>query len=140
MAVNKQNMILWVKGLRSNRFKQATNALAIRRNPDGEWGHCCLGVACEIAIENGLPMKVEVIGDVEGSQAKTFGKYDDQSVLPVEVATWLGVSDRNPMLKTQGEAFHAYSAAGLNDTHGYTYEQIAQCIIDTYGLEEELCQ
>jgi hypothetical protein len=42
----------WVTALRSGRFKQGRSVLN-----QGDRALCCLGVACEVAIEAGVPVK-----------------------------------------------------------------------------------
>jgi hypothetical protein len=41
--------------LRSGRFKQGGGQLHAK-NSDGTWRHCCLGVMCIVAMENGLSL------------------------------------------------------------------------------------
>ena len=46
---------LWMTALRSGKYKQTTGTLA------DQDGHCCLGVACDLAVKAGIippPVKV----------------------------------------------------------------------------------
>jgi len=72
----------WVKALRSGEYKQGSGALET-------YGHyCCLGVLCEVAIKEEVPLDVGT--DIEGHSC-----YDDaQSYLPDSVMLWSGVSSR----------------------------------------------
>lgn len=42
----------WITALRSKKYKQTTGELK-----NSESGYCCLGVLCEVAIENGFKIK-----------------------------------------------------------------------------------
>lgn len=71
----------WVEALRSGEYKQGKGFLTI----DGKY--CCLGVACELAVADGVPVTVQ----------KGFTTvYDGTSVLlPESVQKWLGLSVDN---------------------------------------------
>lgn len=80
---------LWVEALRSGKYTQCKNMLC-----NGK-GHCCLGVACEVAIENGLEVKKQEGYDSEEGFNPTPGEfyYDmDSETLPGPVRNWLGLS------------------------------------------------
>ena len=108
-----ENAKKWVADLRSGKYKQGKGSL----NCDGKL--CCLGVACEVAIQNGV--KVQVI--------KT--KIDDASYdggfgfLPESVRDWLGLRTVDGEYKT-GDC-HYTSLAKLNDK-GKTFAEIADII------------
>ena len=53
MTPNKENIQKWVDGLLSGEYEQGRGKL----NKDGKF--CCLGVACEVAIKNGLNLSKE---------------------------------------------------------------------------------
>lgn len=76
---NNERIQLWQNALRSDRYKQTTGTLA------NEEGHCCLGVACEVAIANGLSVRKAEVGD--GS----FSYDTETDVMPGVVADWFGV-------------------------------------------------
>lgn len=83
--MNQQEIITeWVRRLRSGRYLQGVRAL---RRP-GQVGdtYCCLGVLCEIAVEQGVVEKPEY--------NHTFGFYvydDSGELLPTLVAEWAGI-------------------------------------------------
>ena len=84
VKLNK-NARAWVKALRSGKYKQTKNVLT-RVDPNtGEiLGNCCLGVACELALKAGLPLKVKTVGELI--------QYDNhESFLPESVQNWLGL-------------------------------------------------
>jgi hypothetical protein len=55
--LDPEKKALWVAALRSGEYEQGKNHLAVRQ-ADGTFAFCCLGVACEVAIKNGLPLAV----------------------------------------------------------------------------------
>lgn len=139
---NKDNLRLWVAGLRSDRFPQGRRALTIRM-PDGTLRHCCLGVACEVAMENGLEMWVSnTVTFSSGTLVRAYNK--EYMVLPDAVVAWLGLQDNSDVcLRTRigtdtdedGDEF--YQAAELNDAHGWDFGQIADAIERTFELQDE---
>ena len=70
----------WVAALRSGEYEQTQAVLANRERTK----HCCLGVLCELAIEDGVEMEVD---------AALGSTYFDgwASTLPVSVMHWAGV-------------------------------------------------
>lgn len=81
-----ENAEKWVAALESGEYEQAKNVLH-RKTEDGD-SFCCLGVACDVAIKNGLTVDVEEGEDREGG----FVRYNGIGhFLPSEVASWLGV-------------------------------------------------
>ena len=75
-----KNAKKWVKALRSGKFKQTKRTLGI---PDGKF--CCLGVACELAIKDGVRLK-----KVKKPLFFTYDSRDDY--LPARVKNWLGLN------------------------------------------------
>jgi len=76
----------WVAALRSGEYAQTT-AVLTRLSYGGEVvGHCCLGVACEVAVKAGL--------DVDIHDEESVRIYDDaDAYLPDSVKAWLGIND-----------------------------------------------
>jgi hypothetical protein len=140
---NKARLRLWVEGLRSRRFAQTDQKLA-----DSE-GYCCLGVACEIAIENGLDL------EKEQSEDGDWRYGDDFVLLPLKVADWYGfpggLGDKtNPIIGVYDEDIDPeddeYEGFGIgdrldatdaNDELHWNFEKIANTIEEHYGLNEE---
>ena len=75
------NAKLWVENLRSGEYKQLKGHLS-----DDE-AYCCLGLACELAIKNGLNITRTCV-TVDGYNLIAFGHQT--KTLPYEVAAWLG--------------------------------------------------
>lgn len=82
-----ENARKWVAALRSGKYKKTTNTLT-RVAKDGQIeGCCCLGVACELALESGMNLRQET--NWSGRR-----EYDyEASILPHDVKVWLGLKD-----------------------------------------------
>lgn len=64
-GVDEDRMRLLVSGLKSGQYPQAKGVLT-RVDEDGVvQGHCCLGVACEVAVANGLHVHKQVATESE---------------------------------------------------------------------------
>ena len=97
--MKKEIADLWVKALRSGKYKQTKGKLK------DEFGYCCLGVLCDIS-------KLDSFKD---------NRYLDQlGILPEEVKRWSGIKDRF------GSLYHE-SLSGFNDD-GESFEEIANII------------
>lgn len=127
--INPERVRLLVEALRSGRFQQGNGRL-VTIDGDGSEKHCCLGVACVIAMENGL--KVSTFG---GTQ---FGRAFDgeQCYLPPSVRNWYGFTDRHPPIYaytdvTSGDLFLS-GAAGINDAGRWGFAEIADAFERTY--------
>lgn len=133
---NPTNIRLWIDDLRSGKYEQGREALITKD------GHCCLGVACRTASENGVPLTF-VSSDV-GSHMVFDGEdvvdldYDDAnySYLPTSVAVWLGLQENNMnpyvTLKYDVTPFLAgqqVALSQLNDVN-VQFDVIAQIIED----------
>ena len=106
----------WVAALRSGYYTQQMGGLANLHRTE----HCCLGVLCEIAIENG----------VEIDTYETVPGFDDEcAYLPRRVQDWAGIWNRYGRFKGD-----VHSLVAMND-QGYTFAGIAN-VID--GRWEEL--
>jgi len=104
--MNKENIKKWIDALRSGDYMQGSGWLHnVKENE-----YCCLGVACELAIRDGVDVRVEVCGD--------FCSYDGSTTaLPMSVISWLGVNGSNPL-----------SAIEMNDERGMSFDEIANVI------------
>lgn len=107
---------LWVKALRSGKYRQVAKRLANVNN-----GRCCLGVACDVYCEaEGRSYKPFQYVDQEG-MCRFRGRKTEKYVLPDVVVKWLGVKDENP------ETRNGATLAGLND-HDVSFLEIAEII------------
>lgn len=102
---------LWAKALRSGRFKQTKGCLEDKN------GNCCLGVACRVAIENGVSLTVTT-----NRSGETI--FDGHTVyLPRKVMDWFGLAT------LEGEIIgRSFSLISLNDLSGKSFEGIADII------------
>lgn len=134
MTVNVENMRKWVTALRSGNYAQGVGRLEYQE--DGKSLYCCLGVACRVAIADGvvLPERASSDDPVVGILYLHSALDDDSwtgSSLPIPVIKWLGlpgddwtnngdVALEDPEGETQG-AISANDAAHLR----WSFDQIA---------------
>lgn len=139
-----------VRALRSGQYSQAHRTLQVIDPERGPEGFCCLGVACEVAIAEGL----ELTRSKDGSVMRYTGSWDSSTnVLPHDAVTWYGFADENPYLKVPDEVAADidndefrfehdsreqthFAAAELNDDYGFTLTQIGDCFEYTYLPED----
>lgn len=153
--MNVENVQKLIKALRSGEYKQGNNALEYQTVGDKpEYRRCCLGVACRCAMEDGVPLVVEVTGRRTIALTVAFGSHTtplttsfngEVSTLPRAVAEWLGMSC-NPRLVVPASVREAYPerplprrgrASALNDVFTLTFDQIADCFEATIEEEDE---
>lgn len=129
----------WVDALRSGKYKQGRKALTeIIDDVDFD---CCLGVACKVAIENGLEIPVSTgtmngieFGDVELPKKKktlrVYGADRAYGVLPPEVRNWLNLSYGDGRYIGTADLTESYSESYLthDNDHGASFEEIANII------------
>ena len=135
---NKENLRKWIDALRSGKYVQARNVLH-RQTSEGE-SFCCLGVACKVALDNGLKLSVSLERDERGIAVR----YDDTAAtLPPAVAGWLGIdSDGDVRFRPtdpdrMGDKEDPVSAIGANDSCGWDFARIADKLEQHFGLVEE---
>jgi hypothetical protein len=119
---NKENLRKWVEALRSGKYTKGVGNL---RNINDEY--CCLGVACDASGVAEWKRRRE---DAEFVFSYLTPTKNATAYLPIEVQQWLGVDADDVRLYSGGgkkeEATH------LNDTRGFTFLEIADCIEQTY--------
>jgi hypothetical protein len=99
--MNKEIKTLWIDALRSGKYKQTIGTLK------SSTGHCCLGVLCELYIENtgvGTWITKSNIYTVDPSSLTfkdTFNMREAITCLPTSVQRWAEV-DKNPTVKFLG--------------------------------------
>lgn len=110
----------WVEALRSGKYKQT------RRSLHDDNGFCCLGVACAVAVENGLDLQVR--------QQDAYTLYNGNlNFLPHQVTEWLGLTDGGGAYEDEApnpaNVYRPIPALyKLNDEMDYNFEQIADVI------------
>lgn len=132
--MNPEVKQLWKDALLSDEFDQAKSFLRT------DYGFCCLGVLCEIAVKHGIiePGELKTEGDEEDPQMSEeyfYGAHDDTSVLPREVREWAGLDSPNPdvvvpseMLSDNDEESITTDLADCNDSLNLDFHQIAELV------------
>lgn len=121
--------------LRTTKKQQGVGKL-IRYLSPWKKEYCCLGIACELAIKDGLKLDqtkktIEYYG-ASSEVVMLFGSSRDEtySVLPTEVMRYFGFTDDDPTLRVSG--WDISTATDLNDERRYSFEQIADAFERTY--------
>ncbi len=132
----------WVAALRSGKYKQTKHVL---KSLNGVPSYCCLGVACEVAIEAGLDLEHgEIVKEgIAKPVVGVYGEEGDSESLPQEVMEWLGMNVSDGGFNMETERWHGVirdldlgevnsqrvnkTLASLND-RGATFAQIADII------------
>ncbi len=112
----------WVAALRSGNYIQGEGRLKQRRDHEKS-KYCCLGVLCEIAVQDGVIKPPEKIED-EGFPGSAYKYEGDKFSLGPRVQEWAGI-ESNPAVKDPNG--HWSSLADMNDD-GASFEEIADVI------------
>lgn len=128
--MNPEIKALWVQALRSGAYEQGEGYLHQRitdeATGDSVDTFCCLGVLCDLAVDNGVNMDVQTTGS-------GLTTYDERtSFLPYAVQDWSGVPSDGDIgtsieFMFDGQTINEDSLVGLNDG-GMTFDQIANVI------------
>jgi hypothetical protein len=124
--MNKEIKAHWIAKLREEGRRQTGGTLR-----DASGAQCCLGVLCEVAIEDGV---IEAPTLPEGAKHYEYRYTTDEghdlweaALLPGPVWRWAGLYDSNPDVGSRAAAY-------LNDDLNYTFPEIA----DAIEADEEL--
>lgn len=112
----------WIAALRSGKYKQTTGVLC------REGAYCCLGVLCELAIEDGIPM--EKIAQMAYGSTGADSEFYEFEVLPAIVRTWAGMATSVGGYGTDADMDiiqNTHTLAYRND-RGATFKEIADLI------------
>ena len=115
----------WLERLRSGEVEQAKGYLACAD------ARCCLGVLCDLYIEDHLDVVWELDDDDDSAPRMLFGHC---SVLPDSVVEWAGLSDSAPDVLVPEVKGHEPSAnlTACNDGSTFvnrrTFAEIADII------------
>lgn len=132
---NKANVKLWVDALRSGEYRQGHGELTTLDTQNNILSNCCLGVACEVALKNGVEMTIE---NRNGRR-----RYDGNGTdLPPAVQRWLDMPDadtgeyaaygRDVILSYDPNDDYHFMATTANDSAGWTFDQIANALERRY--------
>lgn len=111
--MNQEVKILWVNALRSGNYKQTKKALADSN------GYCCLGVLCDLAIQNGLSIDVK-----ENYNLGTIQYDGNENYLPESVQQWAELLENPEAIDNSGNEEYL---SILNDYH-LDFEEIADLV------------
>jgi len=131
MTQNKERIKLLIEALESDEYEQGLRSL----NKDNKF--CCLGVACEIAIEHGLELHKFVRNVAPFNKGRV--EYDETAAyLPLRAQEWYGIDESNPLLCWLDNSGRRYenSASFLND-RGISFKDIAAAFRRTYLESDE---
>ncbi len=136
----------WIAALKSGKYQQTIGYLCMNEEFTQDISgsspatykpcHCCLGVLCEIAIEEGLEItKHSSFKLFNGTDSLSFSYDNEKWVLPDAVQAWSGMlsNDGAGILDEQEDdedniyVVSSRSLAELNDA-GRTFEEIADAI------------
>lgn len=115
----------WLERLESGEISQARGTLG---RPIGS--RCCLGVLCDIAVEDGI-IPAPIISHTQSDAGKVvkifaYGKEGATGNLPFEVIEWAGLAEEDP--EYTGRDGNSHSLAGLNDSAKYNFKKIAAVV------------
>lgn len=136
--MNKDKLKLWIDALRSGEYTQGQGNLA---GKDGEVvKYCCLGVACEVAIKDGLDLEFcwgRPAVDEDREPVEEDRKFYDTEdlVLPPAVQDWLGIPG-NTTVEVMLNGIEE-SVIDLNDNMDRDFGQIADALEWTFLKEEK---
>jgi hypothetical protein len=139
----EQARVEWAKALRSGEYQQTVGYLS-KETPDG-CKYCCLGVACDLfrRFEGEDLLTVVTREELEWNSEndnwtptdnliRKYGELGIDTALPDRVADWLGIKHGDgefyPTELPEFEDEDSTSLAELNDTHSWTFNQIADLI------------
>jgi hypothetical protein len=111
----------WIDRLRNGNIPQTSDALGTK---DGE--RCCLGVLCDIAVEDGIIAKPT---EFDGEPALKYA--DHWSILPDAVMQWAGMASDTGSLRNTDSVYSDKELTELNDT-GMPFSEIADVIESNY--------
>lgn len=113
--MNKKVKKMWVDRLKELPPERQGKTYLYRTDTDQM---CCLGVLCEIAVEQGViaPGKPDF-----RRYCLEYGPSNNFGLLPIGVINWAGLDCVDPQIGK-------YTATHLNDTKGKSFVQIANLI------------
>lgn len=130
--MGKREMLLWADALDSGEHKQGKHVL--EKVDSGQ--KCCLGVACVVAMADGVVLDRRVVLDSDDREVVSYwqpvlnanGGFNEFSHLPADVMEWLGLESNNPMLPNDGEEGRWINATQANDNAGWDFPRIAAAV------------
>ena len=118
----RENIQKLVHELRTTEKLQGQDYLASRGT------YCCMGIACEIALSNGVKLDV-----YRPSAGRPVWYYNSLYTLPKEVQDFYGFDNSDPALFAEDGELSC--ASELNDLKNYSFTRIADAFERTYLSE-----
>jgi hypothetical protein len=106
---------LWVRALRSGRYKQTTGSLCTHE------GYCCLGVACDVYRKYHGDLVVDKLVSHRNKANFEMSYGGCEGLMPYKVGKWLD-------LEEDGRTVSGHSLTKLNDDERKTFDEIADII------------
>lgn len=123
----------WVAALRSGEYQQGQGWLKMKEANGGPVRHCCLGVLCELAVQDGVIEASTPLGGEVTIFTTEFIFDNKDKTLPHSVMGWAGLNDVDPFVYL-GPSASESSLAELNDS-GHDFNEIAYLIEDFLAYE-----
>lgn len=152
--ITKQDFIRkWIENLRSGQFTQGQGALHVKGENGEPDKFCCLGIACQIAVKEGIlpepklrqhAINTDLNGQDEAIHIEAYAYHtitpttQTFGVLPLTLATFLNVSnDPNVNLKyvehfKNRKHFKDHATLSELNDEGLTFEQLATIIENNF--------
>jgi hypothetical protein len=129
LDMNPEIRARWTAALRSGEFVQGIEYLAYNDPNSGQRKNCCMGVLCELALEEGV-VTSQLINEIVG-----YGDGNEMRVLPGEVLEWAGLYEQNPALRPYQRGDYHWRGIGsqmtcsdANDGERLSFSEIADLI------------
>jgi hypothetical protein len=141
VTVNKERIKLLVDALRSDEFRQGHASLRLDSFDGGKPHHCCLGVATEVALRNGLEIvrpeeDIDEYGWDRNEIVRSYPWKMEHQVMCEPVADWYGL-DMSPLLEGEVNGRPRLERAiTWNDELGADFATIADMFEATYITDE----
>ena len=118
---NKKRILKWIEALESGLYEQGRGQLV-----DHEDKFCCLGVACNVAIENGAPLHWKYS---KGHYMIVAEKPRDKhhAFMNHQALEWYGLDDY----------FYQEEYCSMNDQRKKTFKQIAGKLRKQFNLPKK---
>jgi hypothetical protein len=128
--VNPDIKARWLAALRSGQYQQGQKYLKVNDR------FCCLGVLCDLAVEDGVAEWGPSGYCHSEATARTDLDYDlvnnSNTSLPPAVQAWAGLDQADPIVTEVSSddfyRFGRFNLSELNDDEGWDFFQIADVI------------
>jgi hypothetical protein len=114
----------WATALESGKYTQGIGALQQNNK------HCCLGVLCELAVDEGIIQPPTLDLDVYSEESYRYGSHQTTwsiETLPDEVIEWAEMNSNEGIIDTNIDDRHYVSLIEMNDD-GISFKKIAEKI------------